>query len=232
MCSKSTEKCFKNVPRWLWIIMIIAVIALIIVIAWKINASLKNTYEKKSVEKEERKEKRKDNFKDFEIDFHLRKHAANLKHEKEMTKERQQHELDKLTIALPICLGIVAIICGSVLIVYFKYKLPKMRNGVKSHVPEIDLESNPMPIKSSKMDDFERLMQMGYDPKDVIDAINHSDSIGPALKRLIEKSSYESTKTKSVRDDGKMEYYNGNMNVNKQTNSTTPEKEYVLIGNV
>ena len=82
------------------------------------------------------------------------------------------------------------------------------------------------------MDDFERLVQMGYDPKDVIDAINHSDSIGPALKMLIEKSLYESTKTKSVRDDGKMEYYNGNMNVNKQTNSTTPEKKYVLIGNV
>ena len=75
LCSKSTKICFMNVPRWLWIIMIIAGIALIIVIAWKINASLKNTYEKKSVEKEERKEKRKDNFKDFEIDFHLRKHA-------------------------------------------------------------------------------------------------------------------------------------------------------------
>ena len=53
MCSKSTEICFKNVPRWLWIIMIIAVIALIGVIAWKINTSLKNTYEKKTVEKEE-----------------------------------------------------------------------------------------------------------------------------------------------------------------------------------
>ena len=49
---------------------------------------------------------------------------------------------------------------------------------------------------------------------------------------LIEKSSYESTQTKSVRDAGKMEYYNENMNVNKQTNSTTPEKKYVLIGNV
>ena len=82
------------------------------------------------------------------------------------------------------------------------------------------------------MDDFERLVQMGYDPKNVIDAINNSDSIGPALKKLIEKSSYESTKTKSVRDAGKMEYYNGNMNVNKQTNFTTPEKKYVLIGNV
>ena len=147
MCSKSTEICFKNVPRWLWIIMIIAVIALIIVIAWKINTSLKNTYEKETVAKKERTEKRKDNFKDFEIDFHLRKHAANLKHEKEMTKERQQHELEKLTIALPICLGIVAIICGSVLFIYFNYKLPKLRNGGKSHVPQIESESNPMPIE-------------------------------------------------------------------------------------
>ena len=152
--------------------------------------------------------------------------------EKEMTKERQQHELDKLTIALPICLGIVAIICGSILFIYFKYKLPKMRNGGKSHVPQIELESNPMPIESSSMDDSKNLMQMGYDPKDVIDAINNSDSIVSARKDFIEKSSFESTKTKSVRDDGKMEYYNGNMNVNKQTNSTTPEKEYVLIGNV
>ena len=58
MCSKSTEICFKNVPRWLWIIMIIAVIALIVVKAWKVNTSLKNTYEKKTVEK--KKEKRKE----------------------------------------------------------------------------------------------------------------------------------------------------------------------------
>ena len=75
-------------------------------------------------------------------------------------------------------------------------------------------------------------MQMGDDPKDAIDAINNSDSIGSALQKLIEKSSNEFTKTKNVRDTGKMICYNGNMNVNKQTNSTTPEKEYVLIGNV
>ena len=65
-------------------------------------------------------------------------------------------------------------------------------------------------------------MQMGYDPKDVIDAINNSDSIGHALEKLIEKSAYESTKTKNVRDDGKVDCHNGNMNVNIQKNSTTP----------
>ena len=81
-------------------------------------------------------------FKNFKIDFHPRKHAANLKHEKEMIKERQQHEVDKLTIALPECLGMVAIICGSVLFIYFKYKLPKIRNVGKSNVPQIELESN------------------------------------------------------------------------------------------
>ena len=146
-----------------------------------------------------------------------------------MIKERQQHELDKLTIALPICLGMVAIICGSVLFIYFKYKLPKLGNGGQSHTPQIELKSNQMPIESSRMDDFEKLMQIGYDPKDVIDAINKSDSIGPALKKLIEKSSYDSTKTKDVRNTGKIEYCNGNMNVNNQTNSTTPEKKYVFV---
>ena len=82
------------------------------------------------------------------------------------------------------------------------------------------------------MDDFKQLMQMGYGPKDVLNAINNLDSIGPALETLMEKSSNEPTKTKNVRDNGQEESYNGNMNRNKQTNLTNPEKRYVLIGNV
>ena len=64
-----------------------------------------------------------------------------------------------------------------------KYKLPKIRNHGKPHVPKMERKSNPMSTESSRMDDFKKLMHIHYDPKDLNDAINNSDSIGPALKK-------------------------------------------------
>ena len=50
---------FKNTPEWLWMILIISVITLIGVIAYKINARVKNTNEKKIAEKENGKKEKK-----------------------------------------------------------------------------------------------------------------------------------------------------------------------------
>ena len=105
-----------------------------------------------------------------------------------MEKDRLEHVESKINIILPICAVIVIVISGSILLIFFKDKIPPCKRSGKNHGATKTLETepntNPIAIPKSRLDEFKQLINMGYEVNQTCEAINNTPSIGFALDRL------------------------------------------------
>ena len=141
-----------------------------------------------------------------------------------MEKGRLEHVESKINMILPICAIIVIAICGSILLVFFKNKLPPCKRTGKNpgatRTLETELNPNPIAIPKSRLDEFKQLIKMGYEVNQTCEAINNTPSIGFALDRLNMKNATPDNKNKN---DGKTKT-DGN-EIKKA------DAEYIFIGN-
>ena len=81
--------CLNKIPKTIWIVAAILVITIAVTaITYGIVKSLNTHYEERDDAKEESTEQSKEKVDDFELDIRLRKHKANLEHEREIEKEK------------------------------------------------------------------------------------------------------------------------------------------------
>ena len=191
MCNRNYAMCVRNTPKSV-LILIATLIAIIcgIIAYFAISSQIAVEIVETKTDKDERKDKEetKAEKEDFELDLHLGKHRQDLEHKRLMEKDRLEHVESKINMILPICAIIVIAICGSILLVFFKDKIPPCKRTGKNpgatRTLETELNPNPIAIPKSRLDEFKQLIKMGYEVNEICEAINKTPSIGFALDRL------------------------------------------------
>ena len=157
--------CLNKIPRSIWILAAILGVIAVTAITYGIIKSLNTHYEEGDDAKEESTEKSKEKVDDFELEIRLRKHKANLEHEREIEKEKNRHKSLTIGIALPICLIIVAMICGTILVIYCKnWNTTKETSQRKVNMEMVETK---IAIPKARLDDFNTLANIGFDKKGI-----------------------------------------------------------------
>ena len=142
----------------------------------------------------------------------------------ELKSKNDRYNQGKINIVLPICAVIVIAICGSILLVFFKDKIPPCKRTGKNpgaiRTLKTELNPNSIAIPKSRLDEFKQLIKMGYEVNETCEAINKTPSIGFALDRL---------NMKNVTLDNKNE--NDGKTKNDGNEIKNADSEYIFIGN-
>ena len=187
MCNHTLLRFRKQNPICFALIITMIITLLIIVIALIVYGiqNIGTSFENESDIKKTEKEKDKDKVEDVDIEFHIKKHKAELEHKKEMDAAEKSHELLKIGIILPVCGIFVTALCLTLIVIYRKNIATLFR--AKSNVKVEAQHSKPndrLKLPKSKINDFKTLINMGFDKKDIVTALNETKTIGFALDRL------------------------------------------------
>ena len=182
MCS---VRFINKIPKCIWIIFAIIGVIAIVTISYFIIQSLNSHYEDDETVKEESTEKTKKDNEDFDLEISLRKHRANLEHQREIEKEKNKHRAMTIGIILPICLVITVLICGTIIAIYRKVGVTQPMQSQNQQRNGMEMNEARMTIPKARMEDFITLSNMGFDKKNIAENINKTSSLGQVVDNLM-----------------------------------------------
>ena len=175
---------------------IIAIICVIILIAYAIMANMGSTFEDESDDKKMEKNEDKDKIKDFELELHIKKHQAELDHKRQLELDKHSHQLTKIGILLPSCGIIVFAILGT--LIYHHMKNKKQVNIDNGKIQGIKFNDDSFKIPKAKVNDFRELMIMGFEKRKIVKALCETESLDNASDLLTRETM--SSKTQRAED--------------------------------
>ena len=131
---------------------------------------------------------------------------------------------------MPVCGVFVTSICLTLIVIYRKNIATLLR--AKSNVKVEAQHSKPndrLKLPKSKINDFKTLINMGFDKKDIVTALNETKTIGFALDRLTAQNETRIDSKDGMDSKEKMDRTHGS-NLDDIDQNNEDNENYVYLG--